>query len=283
MCAGGPITVKGLHRNRGCEAINALGILPRYGGLIVHDCWKACLTYTQCKHQLCGAHLLRELQAVIDSNGYPWARRMHKLLLIARRQVIQRPQQRLSMRHYKRIARCYKAILDRGRAEMPEIPPRKRANADRSPSPTHRTSMNVSSYRGKTSCALQGASTPRSPIVVASAKFAWPRSNRRSPDASEPSPSHMPTVESPATSRPWPHSGTTPWSPPPSPCRERPSTASTQAPNSNSNHRVSSFAWSSIGVPSSSLPGLALPRLGVHFNCWLFWCYCLAGIVPGST
>ena len=73
-----------------------------------------------------GAHLLRELQAVIDSNGYPWARKMHKLLLIARRQVIQRPQQRLSMRHYKRIARCYKAILDRGRAEMPEIPLRKR-------------------------------------------------------------------------------------------------------------------------------------------------------------
>ena len=126
VCAGGPITVKGLHRNCGCEAINALGIIPRYGGVIVHDCWKACLTYTQCKHQLCGAHLLRELQAVIDSNGYPWARKMHKLLLIARRQVIQRPQQRLSMRHYKRIARCYKAILDRGREEMPEIPPRKK-------------------------------------------------------------------------------------------------------------------------------------------------------------
>ena len=164
VCAGGPITIKGLHRNRGCEAINALSIIPRYGGLIVHDCWKAYLTYTQCKHQLCGAHLLRELQAVIDSNGYPWARKMRKLLLIALRQVIQRPQQRLSMRHYKRIARCYKAILDRARTEMPEIPPRKGANADRSPSPTHRTSMNVSSYRGKTSCALPGAPTRRSPI-----------------------------------------------------------------------------------------------------------------------
>ena len=126
VCAGGPITVKGLHRNRGCEAINTLGIIPRYGGLIVHDCWKPYLTYTQCKHQLCGAHLLRELQAVTDSNGYPWARKMHKLLLIARRQVIQRPQQRLSMRHYKRIARCYKAILEQGRTEMPEIPPPKK-------------------------------------------------------------------------------------------------------------------------------------------------------------
>ena len=91
VCAGGPITVKGLHRNRGCEAINTLGIIPRYRRVIVHDCWKAYLTYTQCKHQLCGAHLLRELQAVTDSNGYSWARKMHKLLLIARRQVIQTP------------------------------------------------------------------------------------------------------------------------------------------------------------------------------------------------
>ena len=74
VCAGGPITVKGLHRNRGCEAINTLGIIPRYGGLIVHDYWKAYLTYTQCKHQLCGAHLLRELQAVTDSNAYPSTR-----------------------------------------------------------------------------------------------------------------------------------------------------------------------------------------------------------------
>ena len=30
------------------------------------------------------------------------------------------------MRHYKRIARCYKAILEQGRTEMPEIPPPKR-------------------------------------------------------------------------------------------------------------------------------------------------------------
>ena len=70
------------------------------------------------------------------------------------------------------------------------------ANTGRSPSPTHRTSMNVSSYRGKTSCALPSAPTLRSPTIGASAKFAWPRSHRRSPDASEPSPLHMPTVES---------------------------------------------------------------------------------------
>ena len=126
VCSGGPITVKRLHRKRGCEAIDDIGIIPRYGGVIVHDCWKAYLTYTNCKHQLCGPHLLRELQAVTDSNGWPWAERMRKLLLIARRQVMRRPDRRLSMRHYRRIARCYREILEQGRKEMPEIPKRRK-------------------------------------------------------------------------------------------------------------------------------------------------------------
>ena len=129
-CSGGPVTVDSLHRNRGCEAINALGIIPRYGRLLVHDCWRAYLTYTQCKHQRRGSHLFRELQAVTGSNGYPWARKMRKLLLIARRQVIQRPQQRLSMRHFKRMARSSWAILDGGRTGMPEFPPRSEGPRD---------------------------------------------------------------------------------------------------------------------------------------------------------
>ena len=126
VCAGGPITVKGLHRNRGCEAINTLGIIPRYGGLIVHDCWKAYLTYTQCKHQLCGAHLLRELQAVTDSNAYPWARKMHKLLLIARRQIGQRPQDRAAK---QRLRGPHERRLPVRGARSASAPPRRRAQS----------------------------------------------------------------------------------------------------------------------------------------------------------
>ena len=162
----------------GCEAINTLGIIPRYGGLIVHDCWKAYLTYTQCKHQLCGAHLLRELQAVTDSNAYPWARKMHKLLLIARRQVIQRPQQRLSMRHYKRIARCYKAILEQGRSEMPQIPPRKKGQ--RGPvakSDAHNLHERLVVQRKNVLRFTRRADTL---TTGPSAISAWPRSSRRS-------------------------------------------------------------------------------------------------------
>ena len=37
--SGGEVTVKRLHRKRGCEAIDDIGIIPRYGGVVVHDCW----------------------------------------------------------------------------------------------------------------------------------------------------------------------------------------------------------------------------------------------------
>ncbi len=36
--ASGTITLKLLHRKRGKEAIEAIHIIPRYGGVIVHDC-----------------------------------------------------------------------------------------------------------------------------------------------------------------------------------------------------------------------------------------------------
>jgi len=126
VCSGGPVPVKRLHRKRGCAGIDAIGILPRYRGVIVHDCWKASLTYAKCKHQLCGAHLLRERQAGTDSNGWPGAERMRKRRLIARRPVMRRPDRWLSMRHYRRIARGYREILEPGRKAMPEIPKRRK-------------------------------------------------------------------------------------------------------------------------------------------------------------
>ena len=101
---------------------------------------------------------------------------------------------------------------------------------------------------------------PGSGITEASAISAWPRSNRRSPGASVPYSSHRHIVESRATSRPWRHSDTTPWSLSPSPCREGPSTASTKTPNKQSNHRVSSYPASCITLRCN----LHTPRIPRH-------------------
>jgi transposase len=63
-----------VHRRRGAEAMAAAGVLPAFTGTAVHDAWAPYDTYTAATHALCNAHLLRELQAVIDTAGdqSPW-------------------------------------------------------------------------------------------------------------------------------------------------------------------------------------------------------------------
>jgi len=74
VCSAGETTLKFVHEKRGLEAIGAIGVIPRYAGVIVHDCWASYLAYDHCGHGLCGAHLLRELTFVVEANGHAWAK-----------------------------------------------------------------------------------------------------------------------------------------------------------------------------------------------------------------
>jgi len=78
--SSGDITLKFLHRKRGKEAIIFINIIPRYGGVIIHDCWSSYLSYHHCEHGLCGSHLLCELTFIVETNGYAWAGNMKRLL-----------------------------------------------------------------------------------------------------------------------------------------------------------------------------------------------------------
>jgi transposase len=55
-----------VHDKRGVAGMNAAGVLPCFAGIAVHDGWAPYDTYTSATHARCNAHLLRELQAVID-------------------------------------------------------------------------------------------------------------------------------------------------------------------------------------------------------------------------
>ena len=59
--------------SEGREATDAIGILPSYQGVSVHDGWKPYQAYTQCRHALCNVHHLRELtyldEAVLAALG----------------------------------------------------------------------------------------------------------------------------------------------------------------------------------------------------------------------
>ena len=54
------------HPKRGSEAMDDMGILQNYKGVIVHDFWKAYYKYL-CDHGLCDAHLLRELTSISEN------------------------------------------------------------------------------------------------------------------------------------------------------------------------------------------------------------------------
>ena len=122
--ASGDITLKRLHRRRGKEAIEAIGIIPRYDGVIIHDCWASYLSYDDCGHALCGSHLLRELTFIVDSNGYAWARNMKRILHETCKTVSARAEKRLTEAEYKNLQKRYRNILTRGEKELPEIPPK---------------------------------------------------------------------------------------------------------------------------------------------------------------
>jgi transposase len=63
----GKHTLLMVHPRRGRQAMEAMGILPSFTGIAVHDAWAPYDTYGSPDHQLCCAHALRELQAVTDS------------------------------------------------------------------------------------------------------------------------------------------------------------------------------------------------------------------------
>ena len=125
----GSLTLKCLHKKRGREAIEEIAIIPRYTGTLVHDCWASYFVYDQCRHQLCGSHLLRELTFIVESNGFRWARLMKKLLREACHRVNRSDTKTEAER--RAVGKRYRTILTQGARELPDIPPRPKGKRGR--------------------------------------------------------------------------------------------------------------------------------------------------------
>lgn len=67
-------------KQRGKAGMDAVGVLAKVTGTMVHDGLSAYQHYEGCTHALCNAHHLRELRA-LEEAGIPWAKRMTRLLL----------------------------------------------------------------------------------------------------------------------------------------------------------------------------------------------------------
>jgi transposase len=135
------LTHFGVHPRRGREATDAIGILPRFTGVSVHDGWKPYQTYTQCRHALCNVHHLRELTFVEEELHQPWAGKLKALLqemkaAVAAARASGLPQLSPPQRHALRTR--YETLLLAGLAANPpppSQPPSSRRRGRRKQSP----------------------------------------------------------------------------------------------------------------------------------------------------
>jgi transposase len=106
------------HDKRGTEAMEAMGILPHFKGIAVHDHWKPYLGF-DCEHALCNAHHLRELRRAWEQDGQRWAKNMRRLLLKIKA-AVDKAGGKLPKKKAARYRKSYRSLLYRAEKECPE-------------------------------------------------------------------------------------------------------------------------------------------------------------------
>ena len=112
------------HKRRGCEAMDAAGILSEYRGCAVHDFWKSYFDYG-CDHALCNGHLLRELVFLWEEQSQKWAKSMIDHLLAIKEAVATAGAAGLSTlppSDQQRFLKIYERIVQAGYAQNPVAP-----------------------------------------------------------------------------------------------------------------------------------------------------------------
>ena len=128
--AGTPtLTLYRAHAKRGREAIDAMGVLPDYKGISIHDAYTSYLSYPG-RHALCNVHLLRDLVAVEEETQATWAPHMSELLLEIKTTAAQARASgaaQLEDVQIQAFRARYDALLCEGAAAHPPSPPTGRA------------------------------------------------------------------------------------------------------------------------------------------------------------
>ena len=127
-----------VHRKRGQDGMKAAGILSEFKGRAVHDHWQSYFTFKGCRHALCNAHHLRELQFVVDQYEQAWAQEMMQLLLDIKAEVDAAPSEQMFLppERLAHFEQRYDQLIAQGLAANPppvDPPPKKRGRKKQSP------------------------------------------------------------------------------------------------------------------------------------------------------
>jgi transposase-like protein len=108
------------HKKRGSEAMDAIGILPEFKGVAVHDGWKSYNNY-ECEHALCNAHLQRELTGIEENYKQQWAKEMNELLTDAKKYTDECKDQiqELDLEQIRELEKRFDIIVMKGIEENP--------------------------------------------------------------------------------------------------------------------------------------------------------------------
>jgi transposase len=114
-----------IHKTRGREALDPVGILDRFKQILIHDRWVTYWQYDEIKHGLCGAHLLRDLKdAGIWWQQEQWTKAMAKLLTETNKachRARDENKQSLSTRRLNKLSADYDAIVADALAANPDL------------------------------------------------------------------------------------------------------------------------------------------------------------------
>ncbi len=115
---------------RNYETMNQMGVLPAFEGVAVHDRYANYFGY-DCQHSLCNAHLLRDLQGVIDRYADDWPKRQWaeevQQLLRKMNQATKRAKEQgktgFSTQHQSQYRQRFRYWVEQGLKNHPEVPP----------------------------------------------------------------------------------------------------------------------------------------------------------------
>lgn len=108
---------------RGMEGLSAGGVLPEYGGVLMHDFWGPYDKLANCEHLRCNAHLLRELKACAE-DGHQWAEEIAATLVAMKQErdeALESQASRVAKRRREELEARYDQWIGKGLSAHPAV------------------------------------------------------------------------------------------------------------------------------------------------------------------